>query len=131
MGESDGGVLLDVKLNPEDPAKEFDRLSKKAVGLEDKLTQAKNALALATNEASMLGARLDEAKAAQARLEASGTATADQLKFQAETVDSLQARYGSRALGWGSSQDQLVTGSHQDKSRPGSPGNGQGQLCTQ
>ncbi len=93
MGESDGGVLLDVKLNPEDPAKEFDRLSKKAVGLEDKLTQAKNALALATNEASMLGARLDEAKAAQARLEASGTATADQLKFQAETVDSLQARY--------------------------------------
>ncbi len=35
MGESDGGVLLDVKLNPEDPAKEFDRLSKKAVGLED------------------------------------------------------------------------------------------------
>ena len=93
MGESDGGVLLDVKLNPEDPAKEFDRLSKKAVGLEDKLTQAKNALARATNEASMLGARLDEAKAAQARLEASGTATADQLKFQAETVDSLQARY--------------------------------------
>ena len=127
MGESDGGVLLDVKLNPEDPAKEFDRLSKKAVGLEDKLTQAKNALALATNEASMLGARLDEAKAAQASrpTEISGG-------NGGQSASPVRCRRpGSRALGWGSSQDQLVTGSHQDKSRPGSPGNGQGQLCTQ
>ena len=59
MGESDGGVLLDVKLNPEDPAKEFDRLSKKAAGIEDKLAQAKQALSLATNEASKLGKEFD------------------------------------------------------------------------
>ena len=95
MGESDGGVLLDVKLNPDDPAKEFDKLSKKAVGLEDKLAQAKQALSLATNEASQLAVKLDAAKAAQARLEASGTATADQLKLQEETVSSLQSRYNA------------------------------------
>lgn len=95
MGESDGGVLLDVKLNPDDPAKEFDRLTKKAVGLEDKLAQAKQALALATNEASQLAVQLDTAKAKQAEMEASGTATADQLKLQAETVASLQSQYNA------------------------------------
>lgn len=95
MGESDGGVLLDVKLNPDDPAKEFDRLTQKAVGLEDKLAQAKQALALATNEASQLAVQLDTAKAKQAEMEASGTATADQLKLQAETVASLQSQYNA------------------------------------
>lgn len=114
MGESDGGVLLDVKLNPEDPAKEFDRLAKKAESLEGKLMKGKQALALAQKEASNLYQQLDAAntkivemetyqekvltqlQAAEAELNkmlSSGTATTDQIKYQTETVNSLRYQY--------------------------------------
>lgn len=97
MGGSDGGVLLDVKLNPGDPAKEFDKLSKKAMNLEEKLARGKDQLKAATDESARLGAQLDAAKAKQAQMEASGTATTDQLKTQAETVNSLQAQFNTAA----------------------------------
>lgn len=95
MGESDGGVLLDVKVNPNDAGKEFDKLSKKAVNLEEKLARGKAQLRAATDEAARLGAQLDAAQAKQARMEASGMATADQLKLQKETVSSLRSQFNA------------------------------------
>lgn len=102
MAESDGGVLLDVKLNPDDAAKEFDSLTKKAGRLTEKLNLGKERLKAATDEAARLGAQLDAAKVRLNKMEESGTATADQLKTQAETVSSLQARFDAadRNLQW-------------------------------
>lgn len=97
MGESDGGVLLDVRVNPNDAGKEFDKLSKKAMSLEEKLARGKAQLKAATDEAARLGAQLDAAKAKQAQMETSGTATTDQLKAQKETVAGLQALFNSAA----------------------------------
>lgn len=97
MGENDGGVLIPVQLEAGDAEKEFGRLSKKAVGLEEKLARGKAQLKAATDEAARLGGQLDAAKAKLAQMEASGTATADQLKMQAETVGSLQARFNTAA----------------------------------
>lgn len=114
MGESDGGVLLDVQVNPDDAAKEFDRLSKKAQGLEEKLAQGKQALEPVKQQAAQLKAQLAASKeemnkltviqqaalmrfeAANTKLEemrASGTATTDQIKQQAETVNGLRFPY--------------------------------------
>lgn len=97
MGESDGGVLLDVRVNPNDAGKEFDKLSKKALSLEEKLARGKAQLKAATDDAARLGAQLDAAKAKQAQMETSGVATADQLKAQKETVAGLQALFNSAA----------------------------------
>lgn len=97
MGESDGGVLLDVRVNPNDAGKEFDKLSKKALSLEEKLARGKAQLKAATDEAARLGAQLDAAKAKQAQMETSGVATTDQLKAQKETVAGLQALFNSAA----------------------------------
>lgn len=95
MGESDGGVLLDVRVNPNDAGKEFDKLSKKAVSLEEKLSRGEAQLKAAKDEAARLGAQLDAAKAKLAQMETSGTATTEQLKTQKETVTSLQALFNS------------------------------------
>lgn len=97
MGESDGGVLLDVRVNPNDAGKEFDKLTKKAMSLEEKLARGKAQLKAAKDAAAQLGAQLDAAKAKQAQMESSGMATADQLKTQKETVTSLQAQFNSAA----------------------------------
>ena len=97
MGESDGGVLLDVRVNPNDAGKEFDKLTKKAMSLEEKLARGKAQLKAAKDAAAQLGAQLDAAKARQAQMESSGMATADQLKTQKETVTSLQAQFNSAA----------------------------------
>lgn len=114
MGESDGGVLLDVKLNPSDAGKEFDKLAKKAASLEDKLAKGKQALEPVKQQAAQLKTQLTASKeemnkltviqqaalmrfeAANTKLEemrASGTATTDQIKQQAETVNGLRFSY--------------------------------------
>lgn len=114
MGESDGGVLLDIKLNPTDAGKEFDKLSKKAAELELKLARGKQALEPVKQQAAQLKTQLTASKeemnkltviqqaalmrfeAANTKLEemrASGTATTDQIKQQVETVNGLRYPY--------------------------------------
>ena len=97
MGENDGGVLLNVQVNPGDAGKEFDKLTKKAVSLEEKLARGKAQLKAAVDESARLGAQLDAAKMKQAQMDASGMTTTDQLKTQKETVASLQAQFDSAA----------------------------------
>lgn len=92
MAESDGGVLLDVKLNPDEAAKEFDKLSKKATTLEEKLAQQKAELAKSTNQAMLLAEQLDAAKAKQKELTDRSKETTEELKKQNAIVSQKETQ---------------------------------------
>ena len=92
---ADGSIVIKTKVEADDAqaAKELERLNRKIRTLEDKVSKNKQLKFELLPESNELEAALDSAKAKLAEMQSGGPFTSDQIRDQAETVRSLQARW--------------------------------------
>lgn len=92
---ADGSIVIKTKVEADDAqaTKELERLNRRIQTLEDKIAKDKQFKMQLLPESNELEAALDSAKAKLAEMQNGGAFTSDQIKDQAETVRSLQARW--------------------------------------
>lgn len=93
MANADGSIIFDVDIDEKEAQKELNGLSKKISSTKQKLSSLREERLPLAEQAKQLGAALDRAKEKLAQMQSVSGTPAESIKYQEETVKSLQSRW--------------------------------------